>query len=144
MSTAIYRPFDSHIRELVLGELCGQTCLDVDVNAHRGIRRAGGFPARDRISGVPVKCCDDVVVAIDADRERPPVGRGRRSEPRTDCVSIGFAGFVLTYFSEDPKAGAEPLIGKATPIGAGRKIIVGPMRGHSRAYRVDGNPNAAL
>ncbi|WP_409190361.1 hypothetical protein [Bradyrhizobium sp. RDM4] len=37
-----------------------------------------------------------------------------------------------------------PLIGKATPIGAGREIIVGPMRGRSRAYRVDGNPKVAL
>jgi len=36
------------------------------------------------------------------------------------------------------------LIGKATPIGAGRQIIVGPMRGRSRAYRVEGNRNAAL
>lgn len=36
------------------------------------------------------------------------------------------------------------LIGTATPIGAGREIIVGPMRGRSRAYRVEGNRNAAL
>lgn len=36
------------------------------------------------------------------------------------------------------------LIGKATPIGAGREIIVGPMRGRSRAYRIEGNRNAAL
>jgi hypothetical protein len=36
------------------------------------------------------------------------------------------------------------LFGKATPIGAGREIIVGPMRGRSRAYRVEGNRNAAL
>lgn len=36
------------------------------------------------------------------------------------------------------------LIGKTTPIGAGREIIVGPMRGRSRAYRVEGNGNAAL
>ena len=36
------------------------------------------------------------------------------------------------------------LIGKATPIGAGREIIVGPMRGRSRAYRVEGSRNAAL
>ncbi|MGX9431457.1 MULTISPECIES: hypothetical protein [Bradyrhizobium] len=36
------------------------------------------------------------------------------------------------------------LIGKATPISAGREIIVGPMRGRSRAYRVEGNRNAAL
>src|SRR3954469_1834901 len=36
------------------------------------------------------------------------------------------------------------LIGKATPLGAGREIIVGPMRGRSRAYRVEGNRNAAL
>jgi hypothetical protein len=33
---------------------------------------------------------------------------------------------------------------QATPIGAGREIIVGPMRGRSRAYRVEGNRNAAL
>jgi hypothetical protein len=36
------------------------------------------------------------------------------------------------------------LIGKATPIGAGRQIIVGPMRGRSRAYRIEGNRNATL
>ncbi|QOG22514.1 MULTISPECIES: hypothetical protein [Bradyrhizobium] len=36
------------------------------------------------------------------------------------------------------------LIGKATPTGAGREIIVGPMRGRSRAYRIEGNPNTAL
>ena len=36
------------------------------------------------------------------------------------------------------------LIGKATPIGAGREIMVGPMRGRSRAYRVEGTRNAAL
>jgi hypothetical protein len=36
------------------------------------------------------------------------------------------------------------LIGKATPIGAGREIIVGAMRGRSRAYRVEGTRNAAL
>jgi hypothetical protein len=36
------------------------------------------------------------------------------------------------------------LIGKATPIGAGRAIVVGPMRGRSRAYRVEGNRKAAL
>jgi len=36
------------------------------------------------------------------------------------------------------------LIGKATPIGAGREIVVGRMRGRSRAYRVEGNRNAAL
>lgn len=36
------------------------------------------------------------------------------------------------------------LIGKATPSSAGREIIVGPMRGRSRAYRVEGTRNAAL
>jgi hypothetical protein len=36
------------------------------------------------------------------------------------------------------------LIGKATPIGAGREIMVGPMRGRSRAYRIEGNGKAAL
>jgi hypothetical protein len=36
------------------------------------------------------------------------------------------------------------LIGKATPIGAGKEIIVGPMRGRSRAYRVEGNSKSAL
>lgn len=36
------------------------------------------------------------------------------------------------------------LIGTATPTGAGREIIIGPMRGRSRAYRVEGNRNAAL
>ncbi|MDH2341435.1 MULTISPECIES: hypothetical protein [unclassified Bradyrhizobium] len=42
------------------------------------------------------------------------------------------------------RMGDLPLIGKATPIGAGREIIVGPMGGRSRAYRVEGNRNAAL
>ncbi|WIW44836.1 hypothetical protein ML401_25645 [Bradyrhizobium sp. 62B] len=36
------------------------------------------------------------------------------------------------------------LIGNATPIGAGREIIVGPMRGRSRAYRFADNRKAAL
>jgi hypothetical protein len=36
------------------------------------------------------------------------------------------------------------LIGKATPIGAGREIIVGPMRGRSRPYRVERSRKAAL
>lgn len=36
------------------------------------------------------------------------------------------------------------LIGRATPIGAGKEIIVGPMRGRSRAYRVEGNSNSVL
>ena len=36
------------------------------------------------------------------------------------------------------------LIGKATPIGASQEIIVGPMRGRSRAYRVEGNRYTAL
>ena len=36
------------------------------------------------------------------------------------------------------------LIGKATPTGAGREIIVGPMRGRSRGYRVEGSRNTAL
>lgn len=35
-------------------------------------------------------------------------------------------------------------IGKATPISVGREIIVGPMRGRSRAYRVEGNRHVAL
>ncbi|MBR0851729.1 hypothetical protein JQ543_28595 [Bradyrhizobium diazoefficiens] len=36
------------------------------------------------------------------------------------------------------------LIGRTTPVGAGRQIIVGPMRGRSRAYRVEANGSAAL
>lgn len=36
------------------------------------------------------------------------------------------------------------LIGKATPVGAGREIVIGPMRGRSRAYRVEGNRSTAL
>jgi hypothetical protein len=36
------------------------------------------------------------------------------------------------------------LIGKATPVGAGREIVVGSMRGRSRAYRVEGNRRTAL
>lgn len=36
------------------------------------------------------------------------------------------------------------LTGKATPFGAGREITVGPMRGRSRAYRVEGNRKGAL
>ena len=36
------------------------------------------------------------------------------------------------------------LIGKATPIDAGKEIIVGPMRGRSRVYRVEGNSKTAL
>jgi hypothetical protein len=36
------------------------------------------------------------------------------------------------------------LIGNATPIGAGKEIIVGPMRGRSRTYRVERNSKTAL
>jgi hypothetical protein len=36
------------------------------------------------------------------------------------------------------------LIGKATPVGAGREIVVGPMHGRSRAYRVDEKSGGAL
>jgi hypothetical protein len=36
------------------------------------------------------------------------------------------------------------LIGKVTPIGAGREIMVGSMRGRIRPYRVAGNRHAAL
>jgi hypothetical protein len=36
------------------------------------------------------------------------------------------------------------LIGKATPSGVGREIVVGTMRGRSRTYRVEGDHNAAL
>ncbi|MBR0751558.1 hypothetical protein JQ604_05130 [Bradyrhizobium jicamae] len=46
--------------------------------------------------------------------------------------------------SDLEQMGDLPLIGKATPIGAGREITVGPMRGRSRAYRVEGKSNTAL
>ena len=36
------------------------------------------------------------------------------------------------------------LIGKVTPLGDGRQITVGPMKGRGRAYRVEGDGNASL
>ena len=61
-------------------------------------------------------------------------------------AKLGFCN-CATGIADDvdlEQMGDLPLIGKATPIGAGREIIVGPMRGRSRAYRVEGNRNAAL
>ena len=61
-------------------------------------------------------------------------------------AKLGFCN-CLTGIADDgdlEQMGDLALIGKATPIGAGREIIVGPMRGRSRAYRVEGNRNAAL
>ncbi|UPK26221.1 hypothetical protein [Bradyrhizobium sp. 195] len=85
-----------------------------------------------------------------------PWGKGKafRCKPH-DCggevqlyvrAKLGFCNCV-TGVAEDgdlEQMGDLALIGKVTPIGAGREIVVGRMRGRSRAYRVEGNRNAAL
>ena len=85
-----------------------------------------------------------------------PWGKGKAFRCRADdCggevqlyvrAKLGFCN-CATGVADDgdlEQMGDLALIGKATPIGAGREIIVGPMRGRSRAYRVEGNRNAAL
>ncbi|UQR62604.1 hypothetical protein LRP30_38660 [Bradyrhizobium sp. C-145] len=59
-------------------------------------------------------------------------------------AKLGFCNCATGVADDDDldKMGDLALIGKATPIGAGREIIVGPMRGRSRHYRVEGNRNA--
>ncbi|RXG94181.1 hypothetical protein [Bradyrhizobium zhanjiangense] len=59
-------------------------------------------------------------------------------------AKLGFCNCATGVADDDDldKMGDLALIGKATPIGAGREIIVGPMRGRSRPYRVEGNRNA--
>ena len=85
-----------------------------------------------------------------------PWGKGKAFRCRSDdCggevqlyvrAKLGFCN-CATGVADDgdlEQMGDLALIGKATPIGAGRQIIVGPMRGRSRASRVAGNRNAAL
>ena len=85
-----------------------------------------------------------------------PWGKGKAFHCRSDdCggevqlyvrAKLGFCN-CATGVADDgdlEQMGDLALIGKATPIGAGKEIIVGPMRGRSRAYRVEGNRNAAL
>jgi len=61
-------------------------------------------------------------------------------------AKLGFCNCVtgVADDSDLEQMGDLALIGKATPIGVGREIHVGPMRGRSRAYRVEGNRNSAL
>ena len=85
-----------------------------------------------------------------------PWGKGKAFRCRSDdCggevqlyvrAKLGFCN-CATGVADDgdlEQMGDLALIGKATPIGAGKEITVGPMRGRSRAYRVEGNRNAAL
>jgi hypothetical protein len=85
-----------------------------------------------------------------------PWGKGRAFRCKAeDCggevqlyvrAKLGFCN-CATGVADDSdleQMGDLALIGKAEPMGAGREIIVGPMRGRSRAYRVDGNRNLAL
>jgi hypothetical protein len=85
-----------------------------------------------------------------------PWGKGKAFRCKADdCGSevqlyirakLGFCN-CATGIADDgdlEQMGDLALIGKVTPIGAGREIIVGPMRGRSRAYRVEGNRSAAL
>ena len=61
-------------------------------------------------------------------------------------AKLGFCNCAIGVANDGDleQMGDLALIGKATPIGAGREIIVGPVRGRSRAYLVEGNRNAAL
>ena len=85
-----------------------------------------------------------------------PWGKGRAFRCKADdCggevqlyvrAKLGFCNCATGVADDDDleQMGDLALIGKTTPIGAGREIIVGPMRGRSRAYRVEGNHNVAL
>lgn len=85
-----------------------------------------------------------------------PWGKGKAFRCKAeDCGSevqlyvrakLGFCN-CTTGVAEDgdlEQMGDLALIGKATPVGPGREIVVGPMRGRSRAYRVEGNRSTAL
>ena len=85
-----------------------------------------------------------------------PWGKGKAFRCRADdCggevqlyvrAKLGFCN-CATGVADDgdlEQMGDLALIGKATPIDAGREIIVGPMRGRSRAYRIEGSRDAAL
>ena len=85
-----------------------------------------------------------------------PWGKGKAFRCKAaDCGSevqlyvrakLGFCNCATGVADDNDleQMGDLPLIGKVTPIGAGREITVGPMRGRSRTYRVEGNRNSAL
>ena len=85
-----------------------------------------------------------------------PWGKGKAFQCKAvDCGSevrvyvrakLGFCN-CATGVADDgdlEQMGDLALIGNATPIGAGKEIIVGPMRGRSRTYRVERNSKTAL
>ncbi|MFB6451985.1 hypothetical protein [Bradyrhizobium tunisiense] len=85
-----------------------------------------------------------------------PWGRGKAFRCKAaDCgtevqlyvrAKLGFCN-CATGVADDSdldQMGDLALVGKATPTGAGREIIVGPMRGRSRTYRIEGISKAAL
>ena len=112
-----------------------------------------GEPARATVASGEVR---PVWTEIDWPFGADPWGKGKAFRCKAeDCggevqlyvrPKLGFCN-CATGVADDgdlEQMGDLALIGKATPIGAGREIVVGRMRGRSRAYRVEGNRNAAL
>ncbi|UFW40730.1 hypothetical protein [Bradyrhizobium sp. WSM471] len=112
-----------------------------------------GEPARATAASGEVR---PVWTEIDWPFGADPWGKGKAFRCKAgDCggevqlyvrAKLGFCN-CATGVADDgdlEQMGDLPLIGKATPMGAGREIVVGPMRGRSRAYRIEGNPKAAL
>jgi hypothetical protein len=85
-----------------------------------------------------------------------PWGKGKAFRCKAeDCGSeaqlyvrakLGFCNCTTGVADDDDleQMGDLALIGKTTPVGAGREIVVGQMRGRSRAYRVEGRSGGAL
>lgn len=116
------------------------------------ILRAGG-PARATAASGDIR---PVWTEIEWPFGADPWGKGKAFRCKADdCggevqlyirAKLGFCN-CTTGVADDgdlEQMGDLALLGKATPIGAGREIVVGPMRGRSRAYRVEGHRNAAL
>ncbi len=112
-----------------------------------------GEPARATVASGEVR---PVWTEIDWPFGADPWGKGKAFRCKAeDCggevqlyvrPKLGFCN-CATGIADDgdlEQMGDLALIGKATPMAAGREILVGPMRGRSRAYRVEGNPKAAL
>ncbi|MGY4624012.1 hypothetical protein [Bradyrhizobium sp. USDA 4486] len=112
-----------------------------------------GEPARTTVASGEVR---PVWTEIDWPFAADPWGKGKAFRCKADnCgaevelyvrAKLGFCN-CATGIADDrdlEQMGDLVLIGKATPSGAGREIIVGPMRGRSRAYRLEGNRNTAL
>jgi hypothetical protein len=112
-----------------------------------------GEPARATATSGEVR---PVWTEIDWPFGADPWGKGKAFRCKAaDCggevqlyvrAKLGFCN-CATGIADDgdlEQMGDLALIGKATPMAAGREILVGPMRGRSRAYRVEGNAKAAL